>query len=86
MGIERGEHAVDRRFDEHRVVGLLDIVGADALENVPEQIELTIELGIGRVRRVCARYVEHGRGAGETRHQEKSPEHEVGLAHHSCTF
>src|SRR5206468_12549173 len=29
MRIEPGQHAVDRRFDELGVVGLLDVVGAD---------------------------------------------------------
>ena len=33
-------------FDQHRVVGLLDIIGADALEHVAEQIELSVELGV----------------------------------------
>ena len=34
MGIERGQHAVDRRFDQFRVLGLLDIVRANPLEYV----------------------------------------------------
>src|ERR1700749_1080244 len=40
MRIEAGQHAADRRLDELRVVGLLDIVAAHALEHVAEQIEL----------------------------------------------
>ncbi len=52
MRIERGQHAVDRGLDQLGFVGLLDVVGADLLEHVAEQIELTI--GVGR-RRVGAR-------------------------------
>ncbi len=48
MRIERGHHAVDGAFDQAGVVGLLDIVGADALENLAEQIELGI--GVAGVR------------------------------------
>ncbi len=48
MRIERGQHAVDRRLDQICVIGLLDIVGADALEHVAEQIELPV--GVGRRR------------------------------------
>ena len=47
MGIERRQHAVDRRFDQFGLVGLLDIVGADFLEHVAEQIELAISVGGG---------------------------------------
>ena len=46
--IERGQHAVDRRFDQHRVVGLLDVVGAHPLQHVAEEVELTVELGVRR--------------------------------------
>ena len=50
MRVERGQHAVDRRLDQLRVVRLLDIVGADALEHVAEQIELAVGVGGGRLR------------------------------------
>ena len=56
MRIEPGQHAVDRRFDQLGVVGLLDIVGADALEHVAEQAELPVGIGGRRSR---ARPVEH---------------------------
>ena len=49
MRIERGEHAVDGRFDQLAVVGLLDIVGAHALEHVAEQVELLVSVGDGCV-------------------------------------
>ena len=45
MRIEPGEHAVDRLLDQLGVVRLLDVVGADALEHVAEQIELPIGVG-----------------------------------------
>ncbi len=47
--VEPGEHAVDRRFDQLVVVGHLDVVGADALENVAEQVEFAIGVGSGGV-------------------------------------
>ena len=56
MRIEPGQHAVDRRLDELGVVGLLDIVGAHALEHVAEQAELPIGVGGRRAR---ARSVEY---------------------------
>ena len=40
MRIERGQHAVDRRLDQRLVADLLDIFGADPLEDVAEQLEL----------------------------------------------
>ncbi len=44
--VERREHAVDGRLDQHRVVGLLDVVGADPFQHVAEQVELPVELRI----------------------------------------
>ncbi len=46
--VERGQHAVDRRLDKFRVVGLLDVLGTDVLEDVAEQIELAIGVGTRR--------------------------------------
>jgi hypothetical protein len=45
MRIERGEHAVDGRLDQLGVFDLLDILGADVLEDVAEQVELPIGVG-----------------------------------------
>src|SRR6516225_7390148 len=45
MRIEPGQHAVDRRFDQLAVVGLLHIVGPQPLEHVAEQAELAIGVG-----------------------------------------
>ena len=42
MGIERDEHTVDRRLDQLLVRDLVHIIGADALENVAEQVELPV--------------------------------------------
>ena len=49
MRVERGEHAVDGRLDQLGFVGLLDIVVADLVEHVAEQIELAIGVGRGGV-------------------------------------
>ena len=43
--IERGHHAVDRTLHQLGVVGLLDVVGPDALEYFTKQIELRISIG-----------------------------------------
>ena len=45
MRIERGQHAVDRRLDQLLVVRRLDVVVADALEHLAEQVELFIGAG-----------------------------------------
>ena len=84
--IERRQHAVDGRVDQHAVVGLLDVVGAHALQHVAEQVELLVDLGVGGGRRVGPGDVEHGRGAGEAGQHHESPEREVGFARHPCTF
>ena len=42
MRVEPREHAVDGRFDQLGIIGLLDVIGADALEHVTEQIELPV--------------------------------------------
>ena len=47
VGIERGQHAVDRRLDQLGILGLLDIVGADPLQHLAEQVELPVDLRIG---------------------------------------
>ena len=46
--IERRQHAVDRRVDQHAVVRPLYVVGAHALEHVAEQVELLVNLGVRR--------------------------------------
>ena len=48
MRIERGQHAVDRGFDQLLVADILDIIGAHPLEDVAEQVEKAV--GIRRVR------------------------------------
>ena len=47
MRVERGQHAVDGRLDQRRLIGLLDIVRPDALEHVAEQVELTVGVDAG---------------------------------------
>ena len=87
MRIEPGQHAVDRRFDQLGVVGLLDIVGAHPLEHVAEQAELPIGVGGRRLR---ARAVEHDAGLGGDQRQgracRRTEENEGSLAHHPRTF
>ena len=46
MRVERGEHAVDGRLYQLGFIRLLDIIIADLVEYVAEQIELAV--GIGR--------------------------------------
>ena len=48
------------------IVGLLDIVGANALEDVAEQIELAIGVGSGGGRRLASRQGDHRRTAAST--------------------
>ena len=40
MRVERGQHAVDRRLDQHLVGDLLDVFGSHPLEHVAEQLQL----------------------------------------------
>ena len=48
MRVEAGEHAVDRALDQLLVVDLVDVVGADALEDVHEGVEPLVGVGLGR--------------------------------------
>ena len=87
MRIEPGQHAVDRRFDQLAVVGLLDVVGAHPLEHVAEQVELPVGVRGGRL---CARSDQHDVWL---RRQEREPgtcdrtqENEGSFAHHPRTF
>jgi hypothetical protein len=88
MRVEPAEHAVDRGFDQLAVVGLLDVVGAHALEDVAEQVELAV--GIGRCGRPRAR--PDGQQRRLDREQsERGPrraaeENQKRLAHHPRTF
>src|SRR5260221_78384 len=59
LRIEPGQHPEDRPFDELIVVGLVDVVGAHALENNPEQAELPVRIP---GRRACARSVQDEAG------------------------
>ena len=67
MRIERGEHALDRGFDELLVRDRLDVGRADLLEHVAEQVQLLI----GAVRR-CS-IARPPRSATEKRRQERLP-------------
>jgi hypothetical protein len=50
MRVEGREHAVDGIFHQRLFVDRLDIVAADALQHVAEQVELLIELALVRSR------------------------------------
>ena len=67
MRVEPGQHAVDRRFDEGVLVRHLDIVGADPLEHVAEQVELAIGVGRGRDRLAPGQEARLGRRHGDDR-------------------
>ena len=87
MRIEAGQHAADGGFDQLAVVGLLDIVAADALEHVAEQIELAIGV---RGRGTRGRSHEHRTGLGHEQHHCRAgggaEENQSRLAHHPRTF
>ena len=70
-----GEHAVDRRLDQLLVVDLLDVRGADPLEDVAEQVELLVDrlllVGLLREQRAGELGGHHhsGNGAAEPANQ-----------------
>ncbi len=74
MGIERGQHAVDRRLYQGVVADFVDIFGAYALEDLAEQIELLV--GFSRVgRRCCAEVLaqrEHEDSGGDRHHETRT--------------
>src|SRR5207302_816749 len=88
MGIEAGQHAVDRGFDQLAVVGLLDVIGAHPFEHVAEKAELAI--GVVGCRRLGTRAVEQDAGLGY--HQSRgyacrrAQEYQGSFAHHPRTF
>ena len=88
MRIQRIEHAVDGRFDQLAVIRLLDIVGAHALEHVPEQIELPVGVGTGggTGARAHERKPRLGGEQGEGRAGGRAEENQRSLAHHPRTF
>ena len=73
MGIERGQHAVDRGLDQFGFIRRGHISRANALEDVAEDSELTIGFGRRRVRR-------HHGGCCRSTHQRTS-QHERKLLH-----
>ena len=87
MRIEPGEHAVDRGFDELRVVRLLDVVGAHPLEHVAEQIKLPVGVGGGGL---GARSDQHRmwlrRQQREPGACDRTQENKGSFAHHPRTF
>ncbi len=69
------------------VIGLIDVIGADALEHVAEQVELSVGIGGSRFgagaeqQRVRLGYQQRYRGSGQ-----RTEENQRGLAHHPRTF
>ena len=51
MRVERGQHAVDRGLDQLALVDLLDILRADPLEDVAEQVELLVDAAVALLRK-----------------------------------
>jgi len=77
MRIERGDHAVDRALHQLRIVGLLDIAQANALEHVAEQIELRIGIigaGGGLGGRYQMRPLRSGHQDGQTHARYRAEE------------
>ena len=89
MRIEPGQHAVDRGFDQLGIVRLLDVVGADPLEHVTEQVELPV----GVRRRGLRAGADADRHQSRLRRQQRqgrarsrSEKNQKCLAHHPRTF
>src|ERR1700688_671327 len=86
MRVERTEHAVDRGLDELLFVRLLDIIGANLLENVAEEVEITVGVRGGRAcrsrrknRRLCCKH-------SKPRAQNGAYQYRYDFAHHPRTF
>jgi hypothetical protein len=84
MRIEPDQHSEDRRFNELVIVGLVNVVGAHALENSTEQAELPVRIPD---RRPCAPTIENqsglhrderqGRACRRTEKAERRPAHHL---------
>src|SRR5580700_9985052 len=89
MRIEPGQHAVDRRFDQLGVVGLLHVVGAHPLEHVAEQVELPIGVGAAASGLGAGPHQHQprlGREQGERGASRRAKENQGSLAHYPRTF
>src|SRR5262249_26855990 len=78
MRVERGHHPVDRAFDQRGIARLLDIVGADPLEDLAKQVELRIgvcgargSLGPGDQMFALRSHDQEGQAYARQRAQEK---------------
>ena len=86
MRIEGGQHAVDGRFDQLGLFGLLDVIRSDLLEDVAEKAELPVRIGRGGDRaraRQKAGLRHHGRAAGADGRTENQKGQ---FAHYPRTF
>ena len=78
MGIQRGQHAGDGGLYQILVAGLLDVIGAHALEDIPEKVEKPVG-----IRAVFARFCRIGPGQNQKGdhggHQKHSSFHPLTL-------
>src|SRR6185437_9851169 len=80
--VERHQHTPDRVFDELLIVGLLDIIGADARQHLAEQVELGIEVGVWVGCRLAPGEPGHHRASCEHSERRKRPEPVIRFADH----
>ncbi len=69
MRIEAREHAVDGILDHQRLVRNFNVVGANSLEDIAEQVELAIGIRRGSVRGSAGEELRlrHHHGAHDTK-------------------
>ena len=75
MGIKRLQHAVDGRFDQIALIDLFDILRANTLENVAEQVQLFID-------RCCALVFLCDQGAGNLQGQQRARQSATDCCNH----
>ena len=46
MRIKRGQHAIDRRFDQRGFIDLLNVIRADPLKHISKQIKLLVNAAL----------------------------------------
>ena len=85
MRIQRRQHSIDSCFDELLLIGLFNIVGADFLENVTEQVQVAV--GVGRCGLGHARNEPGLRANGDDRCAEHGTKNDEGnIAHYPRAF
>src|SRR5271156_6432717 len=79
MRIERRQHAVDRRFEHLLVVGLLDVVVPDLVENLGEDPEPVVGADPGGVQGLLRNARQHHAGHDSIREVGESSLHRMTL-------